>query len=178
MTHKSLSRGKDKEYRVLIGGNVKVIPRDIFNKQNDIDGVIRIVDMEYSGIDTTKNKYTHFNLEHSGHKVGGIYVLPRIVQPGYYRNEDDKQSPVLSFDNCLVMKCVAVRENVPYSALSPGDFTNAMSFIRSVEDLQKVIVRRYRRILPDVPEDKMLSLGVSITTLEILKDRKFVLKIN
>ncbi len=70
-----------------------------FNLAHNIDGIIRVPNELYASIDSSQSRYTHFNLEFSGHRIGHTYALPRVLRHGFFRSEGDEEPPVLSFDD-------------------------------------------------------------------------------
>lgn len=154
-------------YRIDRDGVVEDVQAPTFNTAHHIDGIIRIVGEEYLGIDTSLPYLTHFNLEFSGHRIGAIYALPKIMKRGYYRSLQDEVPPTLSFRGALVGVCVGVREHTPYRALQEKDFRYSMSHIQTVEQLQEAIILRYFVSMPNLSKREILERGVAITTLRL-----------
>ena len=128
----------------------------------------------YASIDATQSRYTHFNLEFSGHRIGSTYALPRILRHGYFRTEGDEEPPVLSFDEILVVRCVSVREHVSYTALRDKDFRNSVPEIQNENDLKKEMLFRYAMSLPFITKGAIVERGISITTLRIIKRNQYL----
>ncbi len=155
-------------YRIRKGETISEIASHEFDIAHHSDGVIRILDEEYGDINRTLPFFTHFNLEFSGHRIGAKYMLPRIVKQGYYRGPEDEVLPVLSFNDVLVGTCVGVREHVPYKALREVNFLYSMKHIQDQSELKKAILRRYRVSMPNLTQEEIFNLGVSVTTLQHL----------
>ena len=156
-------------YRIKSNDRIREVDADKFNVANGIDGIIRIPADIYPTIDDTLTRYTHFNLEFSGHKIGALYALPRIVTHGYFRSQGDERPPVLSFGDIFIVRCVAVREHVPYESLREKDFKFSMKHIYNVEELKKEMLFRYAVSMPMLTKRDILSRGVSVTTLRFIK---------
>ena len=156
-------------YRVLQDGRTRDIPAEEFNAKHQIDGIIRIPAEAYDAIDKDLARYTHFNLEFSGHRIGATYALAKIVTHGYFRSLGDERPPVISFDDILVARCVSVREHVPYDAIRDKDFRYASKLTQNIEDLKKEMLFHYALSLPFLTKMGILDRGVSITTLRIIK---------
>lgn len=164
-----IPRGSDAA-RCLFEENGRIIDTswEEIHRRFDIDGTIRIHTKDYAEF-PAGNLFTHFNLQISGHIPGHIYALPKIITPGFFISTDNEQSPVLDFSQCLVARCLDVREQVIYEELVPEDFQYSLKHIRNTDDLKKEILWRYTQSLPALSPEDILSRGVSVTTLEIIK---------
>jgi hypothetical protein len=149
-------------------GHIESVPKEELCARYGIDGIIRIHTKDY-GEFPSGTRFTHFNLQASGHVPGDIYALPKIVTPGFFISPDNEQLPVLDFSRCLIARCVATKEHVPYDRLTEEDFAHSFRHIQDIETLKKEILWRYTQSLPSLPPADMLALGVGITELEITK---------
>lgn len=166
--------GKEPFLLVKIGRKVKKLnTREVLKKYKSV-ACIRIHKKEFKNIEREKKYYTHFNLQKTGHKKGKTYVITKIVKSGFYTKKKEVK-PILSFDNCIIAKCINVKENVPYSKITEKEFEYSMKNIKNVKQLQRAIISRYGKSLPDLNKKKILSLGVAVTTLE-LKNKKLEIK--
>jgi hypothetical protein len=154
-------------YRILEGSVINEVASHEFDLAHHVDGVIRILEEEYKDIDHTLPFFTHFNLEFSGHRIGAKYILPRIIEQGYYRTPDDEVLPVLSFEGAIVGTCTGIREHVPYKTLRDKDFQYSMKHIQNMSELKKAILGRYGVSMPNLTEKEILNLGLAITTLRL-----------
>ena len=159
--------GFSETYRIREGDVLLQVNAHEFETVHHLNGIIRILNEEYDGIDRTLPFLTHFNLEFVGNRIGGRNALPRIITQGYYRAPGDEVTPILSFDNVITGVCIRMREHVPYKALRDEDFTYSMKHIKNVADLKKAILRRYRVSMPNLSDEEILNLGVAITTLRL-----------
>ncbi|MCH8520112.1 MAG: hypothetical protein LAT82_05140 [Nanoarchaeota archaeon] len=135
----------------------------------EIFSIIRIKLEEYEYINT-KNKYlTHFNLEKSGHKINKVYILPKIIQQGYFEEKDNLKTeilPILSFEEVLIYKCINCKEHISYQDLKKDDFKYSMTHISNSQELFDAIFKRYSISLPTLLKNDIYNRGVSLTTLE------------
>lgn len=131
-------------------------------------GIIRIEEEEFKYYNEKSKYLTVFNLQFSGHRKDKNYLLPKILKHGYYRKSGDEVKPILDFNNCVVGKCIEVRENVSYDKLTIDDFKDSFENIRDVDALKKVLVRKYSKSMPDLHFAEILRLGVSVTKLQII----------
>jgi len=136
-------------------------------KTNNATGIIRIRKEDYAFLPDTATHLTHFNLGYAGHKKGKIYALPLIIKPGHYTDKEDVP-PILRFTNCVIAKCLGCRNNVPYDQITDDDFVHSFPSIQSIEELKQAILRRYKQSMPNLSEEKLLSLGVAVTELEVI----------
>jgi hypothetical protein len=137
-----------------------------FDKFPTLD-LIRIKDSEYSKIPSEKGCFTHFNISPSKHLKGYRYILPRILRHGYFDGKNHVL-PLLSFEKILFCECIEVVEHIDYCHLSNNDFKFSMHHIKSVSDLKKAILSRYKISMPNASESEIINKGVSKTTLKIL----------
>ncbi len=148
-------------------GLIFTFPMDDFLQKNKIEGVIRIQKEDYIFLHKELQYFTHFNLQWTNHRSGLIYALPLIVKPGYYTDEKEVL-PILSFENCLIAKCLEVREYLNYEEITSEDFKFSLPTIQNIEELKKALIKRYSQSLPSFPTEKLLSLGVVITKMKIM----------
>ncbi len=172
-----VKRGSDtKKILIYRREEVKEVDVDEFLKglKPKGNGIIRIPKNDLWYFDDGEKFLTHFNLQHSNHKVGDTYYLPKIVQHGYFKKNGEEKLPVLDFKYCHIGKCTDVREHVDYKDLTEKDFKHSFENIKNAEDLKKAMVERYSKSLPDMSAEEIISMGVSVTKLEILgRNKKF-----
>ncbi len=163
-----MKREKQSKY-ILVSADKKelLLKEKLFLLKLGANGIIRIEDKQYKYL--PKGRFlAHFNLERCGHKVGYTYVLPRIVRHGYYSKIKNKELlPLLSFKRVVFGECVKVEERIKYSELKSRHFKNSFTNIKNIKQLQKAILSRYTRSMPDLTKEDILKLGVSYTLLKI-----------
>ncbi len=168
---KSIRRLKDNK-NLLIQKNGKVLKlpiKEIFNKYK-FQGVIRFRRKEFLLL-KKHQALTHFNLQSTEHKKGKKYLLALIVKPGFF-NGKKEQLPIISLENASVGKCIDVKNHVPYEKLRARDFKHSFKNIKTVDQLKKIILKRYCQSMPHLTPKEILSLGVGITKLRIEKKRQ------
>ncbi len=153
---------------VVSGESLRHLPAIFVHQAYETTHAIRILDAEYDAIDSTSEFFTHFNLEHSGHKIGLRYILPRITKQGYFKYNHDEVAPVLSFRDVYIAECVSVRDFVAYKDLLPNDFQYSMNHIVDAQSLEDTILKRYRVSMPLLTDEEILERGVGVTTLRLL----------
>ncbi len=164
---RKILRGTKKDVLVIKrGAKFVTVSAQYFFRHHFIDSIIRLRRQEYCTISKKWDYITHFNLQPSNHHVGKIYALPLIVTPGYY-TLDKEVLPVLSFDDCVVARCVAVK-NLSYDNIKKNDFKYSFPTIQNVSQLQKAILQRYGESMPHLSHTQILSIGVAMTTIKIM----------
>ncbi len=153
---------------ILENGRTLMLSFSKLCKKFSIDSVIRIQQKDYKYINKDEKLFVHFNLEVCNHEKGKIYALPKIIKPGYYKNEDKEKFPVLNFKNCYLGRCVRVRQRVKYSALTKNDFKYSLSNIKDAESLKREMLLRYGKSMPELEKKEIIKAGVSITTLKLI----------
>ena len=143
------------------------IPWMDFHTQYGVSGVIRVPKKDFPLIPTS-GPFTHFNLEVSYHRTESVYLIIAIIQPGWYR-ANEEVLPLLDPELSVRAKCLSVKEFVPYSLLQEADFRYSLPQIQTVDDLKREMIQRYRQSLPELSDEQILERGVSVTTLEILE---------
>lgn len=133
-----------------------------------IASAIRIQNSEYMDINRADEYFTHFNMEKGLHIPGKIYALPRILRSGSV-NKNEEVPPLLSFEDIYLAECVEARDFVDYEDLPPDVFRHSMSHIKDVASLKQAIARRYSISRPLLSEAEILTKGVGITYLKIIK---------
>ena len=159
-----------RHYNIPVLKNDKIINvnKKAFFTKLGVDSIIRLHPQDFFSVNKKRIFLTHFNLQNTDHSHGKKYALALIIKPGFF--DGDKQKlPVLSFDKIIIAECVNVRNNVPYNKLTSKDFNNSLKNIKSVSQLKKAIIRRYKHSMPYLSSKKILSLGVGITELRIKK---------
>ncbi len=133
-----------------------------------IDGIIRIHQKDYQNFPEPIGLFTHFNLEYSGHCLGKLYALPRIIKPGFFIDQKNEQLPLLDFKNCYMAECIDVEEGVAYEKLDADVWQYSFSHIKDINALQQEILWRYKKSLPRISAEELLANGVGITYLRIV----------
>ena len=160
----NIPRSNSNTFLILENNRVDTVS---FLRMNNIDGIIRIRKEEYAVLPDNVTHITHFNLGYAGHKKGAVYALPLIIKPGIFTKEEDIK-PILRFENCVIAKCVGCRNNVSYDQIREEDFIHSFPSIKNRDELKQAILRRYTQSMPDLSLQKILSLGVAITELEVM----------
>ncbi len=162
-------RAPDSSVLMLIGGKEEQVDRAQLYENLEIDGLIRIPESEYGSIDTDSGLFGHFNLEKTNHKVGGRYLLVKIVRNGTYGSETKmEEPPLLSLDGACLAECLRVENNISYDDIQAEYFEHSIKGVTDDKSLKKVIVRRYGSSREDLSEDEIVSKGVAYTLLKVI----------
>ncbi len=142
-----------------------------FLEKYNVYSIIRIQKEDFIFLKTKPKILTHFNLQFTNHQKGKKYALLLIIKPGSFDKKKDTP-PILSLENIYVAECIETRNNINYDQLNKEDFRYSFPNIKNVEQLKKVIVKRYNQSMKDLSKEKILSLGVGITKLKGIKKIK------
>ena len=166
MMKSEITRSKNNTRLTIIKDQKKktILREDLLAKFNT-SNTIRIKQEEYGNI--PQPIFTHFNLQTTNHLKGEKYILAKIVQQGFF-NTTTEQQPLLSLENVYVAECIDIKNNLSYDELTNDDFKHSMKHIKNKEELQKTILKRYKKSMPQLTTKEILDLGVAKTTLRIL----------
>ena len=140
----------------------------VFLKKYNAHSIIQILHSDFKMIKRNMNRFTHFNIQDSGHKPGEIYLIMKIYKRGYFDGITFKQ-PIYDINNFILTKCLSVQNNIDYVDLKEKVFEHSLSNIKNINSLKKAIKRRYKKSLAHFSDTEKLSLGVAITELKIIK---------
>lgn len=163
-----LIREKSSEIFLIINNEIKKFDQNSLFKKLGVTCEIRFHKEDFKNIDLNLKLLTHFNLEHSNHKIGNKYALVLIEKPGYFDGEKEIK-PILNFEDSIICECVDTKNFVQYENIPENYFDYSLKNIKNVDELKKAILRRYKNSMKHIDDEKKLSLGVGITNLKIIK---------
>lgn len=136
----------------------------------EVDGFIRISTDEYDHIDYTQVYFGHFNLERTNHVVGNTYALAKIKRNGVSDSEKGiEQPPLLSLNNMYIVECIEVKNDIAYIDIPSEYFTYSMNTIKTPEELEAVITKRYSKVRKGITKEEIYQKGVGFTLLKIIR---------
>ena len=150
------------------GKNIISENTGVFLKKYNVHLCIQILHSDFKLIKKNMIRFTHFNIQNTVHKPGRNYLIVKIDKRGYFDGTTYKQ-PILSSNNFILAKCLAVQNNIDYVDLKEKVFEHSLSNIKNINTLKKAIKRRYKKSLSHLSDTEKLSLGVAITELKIIK---------
>jgi hypothetical protein len=153
----------------LKDGNIIDVDWNGFKAFYKIDSVIKMFPDEFRQVPSPPSHLIHFNLEYSGHKPNHQYLITCIETGGSYDGVN-YLGPIMRAGVAYLSRCITVTNNVQYTDIDQCLFVHSLSDIQSVWSLKKNILHRYKRSLPNISDDVKLSLGVSITELELFEE--------
>ena len=152
------------------GKNIIAEDRDLFWKKYNVDGVIKILHSDFKLIKKNMNRYTHFNIQYTGHKPRKNYLIIKIHKRGYFNGSTSTyKDAILDSNNFILAKCLFVQNDIDYVNLKEKVFKHSLGNIKNVNALKKTIKRRYKKRLAHLSDTQKLSLGIAITELKIIK---------
>ena len=140
----------------------------VFMKKYNVDACIQILHSDFKLIKKNMNRFTHFNIQNTGHKPGKNYLIMKIHKRGYFDGITFKQ-PIYDSNNFILAKCLSTQNYIDYVDLKEKVFEHSLSNIKNINTLKKAIKRRYKKSLAHLSDTEKLSLGVAITELKIIK---------
>ena len=150
------------------GKNIISENLSVFRKKYNVHTGIQILHSDFKLIKKSMNRFTHFNIQYTGHKPGRNYLIVKIDKRGYFDGITYKQA-IFDSNNFILVKCLSVQNNIDYVDLKEKVFEHSLSNIKNVNALKKTIKRRYKKSLAHFSDTEKLSLGVAITELKIIK---------
>ena len=152
----------------LKGKKIFVNDYKTFLKKYKVHDIIKLLKKDFRLINKKAKKFTHFNIQYTTHKPGRYYLITGIAKTGYSDGVVYKH-PILKNKNFILAKCISVKNDLDYSSVKNSDFKYSLKNIKNVDDLKKAIIRRYKKTLVNLSNDKKLALGVAITKLKIIE---------
>ena len=140
----------------------------IFFRKYKVHWSIQALKPDFKLIKKKTSKYTHFNIQNTGHIPGKNYLIIKIYKQGSFDGKIYKPS-IFSDSNFILARCISVKNNINYSELKAKNFNHSISSIKSIGSLQKFIKTRYHKTLKHLSDKEKLFLGVAITELKIIK---------
>ena len=140
----------------------------VFLKKYNAHHGIQILHSDFKLIKKNMNRFTHFNIQNTGHKPGKNYLIMKIHKRGYFDGITFKQ-PIYNSNNFILAKCLSAQNNIDYVDLKEKVFEHSLSNIKNIYALKKNINSRYKKSLAHLSDKEKLSLGVGTTKLKILK---------
>ena len=167
---KGLNRYPIKSKKIYFRKGKSIISEniDVFLKKYNVHLTISISLSDFKLIKKNMNRYTHFNIQYTGHKPGKHYLLVKIHKRGYFDGITFKQ-PIYNNNNFILAKCLSTQNYIDYVDLKEKVFEHSLSNIKNINALKKAIKRRYKKSLAHLSDAEKLSLGVAITELKIIK---------
>ena len=161
---------KSKKTYFKKGKNIIAVDSDLFLKKYNVHGVIQILRSDFKLIKKNMNRYTHFNIQYTGHKPRKNYLIIKIHKLGYFNGSTSTyKDAILDINNFILAKCLFVQNDIDYVNLKEKVFKLSLSNIKNINALKKAIKRRYKKSLAHLSDTEKLSLGVAITELKIIK---------
>ena len=152
----------------LKGKKIFVNDFKTFLKKYKVHDIIKVLKKDFRLINKKAKKLTHFNIQYTTHIPGKYYLITGIAKRGYSDGVVYKH-PILKNKNFILAKCISVKNDLDYSSVKNSDFKYSLKNIKNVDDLKKAIIRRYKKTLVNLSNDKKLALGVAITKLKIIE---------
>ena len=169
MIRKPITRYPKKvnNFYFLKGKKIISIDCKTFYKKNKIDSEIKLLKSEFRLINKNMIKLTHFNLQRTRHKINRRYLIISIDKQGYFNGK--KYKAPLFQNKFILVKCFYSKNYIDYKDLKKNIFKNSLNNIKNVASLKKAIIKRYKISLPHITKSRLLSAGIAVTKLKVIK---------
>jgi len=161
-------RADSSVYRINYNGISTEISSKKYHKLLGVSGVIPIngaEEMLYKAkLGRTIN---HFSLVDENIKIGNIYSLANILDPGYFNNENDFEEPMLDFGSGIISYCHDIRYLDNYKDVSLDDLELAIPKMHEEDDLKNAIYMRYRNILSELDKSVLFEAKIQISEITL-----------
>lgn len=164
-------RGVDLEtIRVFVNRREMSLLRNDVSQKLNVDTVVRIPDSVYPNNTKAGEILSHFGLPIHGDIAGSKAALPKILEHGFFRRTREEKLPLLSFEKIWIAEIVECFELISYNNLQERFFKNVIGEAVDERSLKELILNRYRNQLPDRSDEEILSEGVSLRLLKLIKN--------
>lgn len=160
--------GKD-EARLLLGGKEVLLTRSKVFEKLGVASFVRVPEVDYPEKAEPGDVFTHFGLPIRGDSSGTIVALPRILRNGYFTEKGEESLPLLSLENVWIAEIKNCIESISYDLLPDDCFENTIGGVYDNFELQDMLVARYSKALPGQSREEILSQGVSIRYIRLIR---------
>lgn len=134
-----------------------------------VDEAMRIPIQDYPEKASPGQEIVHFNLPVACNRSDFTVLLSKIIKSGHFRPPDDEKLPTLLFNNVWVAKVTKFLPAISYGDLKPEWFNSSIGGATDPESLKTLILNRYQKSLPCSDCQEILSQGLSVTFLRLIK---------
>lgn len=140
-----------------------------FCKKVKVHDIIKCSHKEFKNLKlfSSRKYFYHFNIFNTVHKKAQKYLMVKILKKGLSKNNRHIQ-PILGYKKIYVVKCLKVKNKIPYNQLKYTDYKDNLYNVKNVKDLKNNILLKYSKTLQHLDNKKKVQLGVGITKLKII----------
>ena len=156
----------------------ELVPHDLVFSSTWVDTIVRLADWEYPDHLEPRDVFTHFNLGTRLQPTDTSYLLSRILKHGKYADRDSQQNaipPLLGFQDVHIARCEEAGV-LTYDQLDARHLAYSFPHLRTVEDIQKIIVARYQASLPEQTREQILAQGLVYAHFRVIRRVSFILQ--
>jgi hypothetical protein len=132
-----------------------------------LDALIRLHADDFALLSTIGRVFAHFNLEVTLNEVGRRYALLPILKPGQRRPDGREVLPIVDPTRLRYGLCTQVLQRVPVGQITSTHFAYSLPTIRTVEQLQAALIKRYAHMFPDLSHEAIIARGCAVTRLAL-----------
>ncbi len=155
-----------------------MIPQDLVFSHARVDTLVRLADCEYPEYLEPGDVFTHFNLGTRLQFTDRLYVLSRILRHGKYADRAKGQNatqPLLGFRDVHIARCEEAGI-LTYDQLDVKHLAYSFPHLRTVTDVQNMMVARYRASMPEQSPKEILAQGLVYAHFRVLRRVSFILQ--
>jgi hypothetical protein len=154
------------------GGNakksaIKNLDTKSLKEHFNVDGIIRIHSNEFRFLPSGKKGFYNFYLGDAKIEQGKRYLVVKIVKRGARLVDEPEIKPKLSLSGHFFVTCNRVKFGVSPESLVQDFYSNTFTNIKDVDDLLKVLGRRYKTSRPTLKNEDLSKCTITVSYLEM-----------
>jgi hypothetical protein len=150
---------------VIEEGREAIVPVAQLSERYGVDALIRLAAEDYALLEPMRERFVHFNLEVTLNEAGKRYAILPILRPGRRDADGAEILPIVDQHRHRIGICEEVRQRVPLREVEPACLALSLPNIRTLEELEAALVRRYAPMFPRLSTNELLTRGCAITSL-------------
>lgn len=140
--------------------------------------LVRLADREYPEYLEPGDVFTHFNLGTRLQITDRSYLLSRILRHGKYADRGIQQNatePLLGFQDVHTARCEEAGV-LTYDQLDARYLAYSFPHLRTVSNVQDIMVARYQASMPEQSREDILGQGLVYAHFRVLRRVSFILQ--
>ena len=106
-------------------------------------------------------------LERTTNAVGKRYAIVPIVKSGRRLDNGTELLPVIDVALARTGICLEVQQRVPIAEVARRYFDHSLPHIKTPDQLQDVLLARYRSMFPCLMDEAIISRGCAISLIDL-----------
>jgi hypothetical protein len=167
LNHNALPLSVSTHIRVIRDGEEREVAIAELRQLLAVDALIRLQEAEFQFLPSNQSTYTHFNLERTTNAVGKRYAIVPIVKSGRRLDNGTELLPVVDVAPARTGICLEVQQRVPIAEVARRYFDHSLPHIKTPDQLQDVLLARYRSMYPCLMDEAIISRGCAISLIDL-----------